>query len=205
MALLDPETLRRAHVPADLLQLHRGSGFCELGECRGDPPRVSVRRGSRVTPGEGDNVQPPVRRIARRTEIRRGDSGPIEKVNVALIGRPTMITVRGRRQERDGRIPTDSTRKLMTASCIAATDGKRRPAVGPSIRTTSSPRCCPTRVRWSPSDGSIVRSLATSRFVGVRRYVMINWMASTFAARRDLPKHRVFATAERAFARAETA
>jgi hypothetical protein len=42
-------------------------------------------------------------------------------------------------------------------------------------------------------------------FVGVPRYVMINWMASTFAARRELLRHRISAVAKRNFAHAETA
>jgi SM-20-related protein len=42
-------------------------------------------------------------------------------------------------------------------------------------------------------------------FVGVRRYVMINWMASSFAAKRELLRHRVSAAAKRAFAPAATA
>jgi len=42
-------------------------------------------------------------------------------------------------------------------------------------------------------------------FAGVRRYVMINWMASTFAARRELLKHRLSATAKRSFGHAEMA
>jgi hypothetical protein len=34
---------------------------------------------------------------------------------------------------------------------------------------------------------------------------MINWMASTFAARRELLRHRISATVKRAFAPAATA
>ena len=42
-------------------------------------------------------------------------------------------------------------------------------------------------------------------FVGVRRYVMINWMASTFAARRELLRHKVSAVVKRVLAPAATA
>jgi hypothetical protein len=34
-------------------------------------------------------------------------------------------------------------------------------------------------------------------YVGVRRYVMINWMASSFAAQRELMRHRISAQAKR--------
>jgi hypothetical protein len=63
-----------------------------------------------------------------------------------------------------------------------------------------------------PDSGTLIAFRRSDRsfhghepFVGVRRYVMINWMASTFAAKRELLRHRISATAKRAFARAATA
>lgn len=128
-----------------------------------------------------------------------------EKFDIDLAGRSTMITVRGRCQEKDGRIHTDSTAKLVTALLYF---NDRWGPQGGRLRLLRRPDDLTDIIAEVPPDfGTLVafrRSDCSFHghepFVGVRRYVMINWMASTFAAKRELLKHRLSATAKRAFA-----
>jgi SM-20-related protein len=133
-----------------------------------------------------------------------------EKFGLDLVGCPTMITVRGRCQERDGRIHTDSESKLVTALLYfnqtwEAAGGRLR-----LLRRSDDLRDMIAEV--PPDSGTLVAFRRSDRsfhghepFVGVRRYVMINWMASGFAARRELLRHRISAIAKRAFAPVATA
>ena len=116
-----------------------------------------------------------------------------------------MITVRGRCQDRDGRIHTDSTAKLVTA-LLYFNDGWEAP--GGRLRLLRRPDDLDDVIAEVPPDsGTLVAFRRSDRsfhghepFVGVRRYVMINWMASTLSAKRELLKHRISASAKRAFA-----
>lgn len=129
-----------------------------------------------------------------------------EKFAIDLTGRSTMITVRGRCQEKDGRIHTDSTAKLVTALLYFNDHWEPQ---GGRLRLLRRPDDLTDMIAEVPPDfGTLVafrRSDCSFHghepFVGVRRYVMINWMASTFAAKRELMKHRLSATAKRTFAR----
>ena len=59
---------------------------------------------------------------------------------------------------------------------------------------TEVPPSLGTLVAFQRSDNSFH---GHEPFVGVRRYVMINWMASGFAAQRELMRHRLSAQAKR--------
>jgi SM-20-related protein len=121
-----------------------------------------------------------------------------------------MITVRGRCQGKDGRIHTDSTAKLVTALLYFNESWE---AKGGRLRLLRRPDDLNDIIAEVPPDSGTLVAFRRCEcsfhghepFVGVRRYVMINWMASTFAAKRELLKHRLSATAKRSFARAETA
>jgi len=133
-----------------------------------------------------------------------------EKFGIDLVGCPTMITVRGRCQEKDGRIHTDSTAKLVTALLYFNAAWEEQ---GGRLRLLRRPDDLNDMIAEVPPDAGTLIAFRRSDcsfhghepFVGVRRYVMINWMASTFAARRELLRHRISATAKRAFAPAQTA
>ncbi|MFL5257301.1 MAG: 2OG-Fe(II) oxygenase [Rhodopila sp.] len=133
-----------------------------------------------------------------------------KKFGLDLVGRPTMITVRGRCQERDGRIHTDSESKLVTALLYF---NQTWEAAGGRLRLLRRPDDLQDMIAEVPPDsGTLIAFRRSDRsfhghepFVGVRRYVMINWMASGFAARRELLRHRISAVAKRAFAPAATA
>ena len=133
-----------------------------------------------------------------------------EKFDIDLVGRSVMITVRGRCHERDGRIHTDSVAKLVTALLYFNDSWE---ASGGRLRLLRQPDDLNDVIAEVPPDsGTLVAFRRSDKsfhghepFVGVRRYVMINWMASSFAARRELLRHKISPGAKRAFATAETA
>lgn len=127
-----------------------------------------------------------------------------EKFDLDLVGRATMTTVRGRCQESDGRIHTDSEAKLVTALLYF---NDRWEASGGRLRLLRGPDNLDDVIAEVPPDsGTLVAFRRSDRsfhghepFTGIRRYVMINWMASTFAARRELLRHQISAQAKRLF------
>lgn len=125
-----------------------------------------------------------------------------EKFGIDLTGRPMMVTLRGRAQEKDGRIHTDSEAKLVTALLYFNEDWQ---AQGGRLRLLRSatdlndmiaevPPALGTLVAFQRSDNSYH---GHEPYVGVRRYVMINWMASGLAAQRELMRHRISAKAKK--------
>jgi SM-20-related protein len=127
-----------------------------------------------------------------------------DKFDIDLVGRSVMITVRGRCAERDGRIHTDSECKLVTALLYL---NERWEATGGRLRLLRRQDDLNDMLAEVPPDsGTLVAFRRSDRswhghepFVGVRRYVMINWMATTFAAKRELFRHHLSAAAKRAF------
>jgi hypothetical protein len=121
-----------------------------------------------------------------------------------LVGRPTMITVRGRCAERDGRIHPDSDTKIVTALLYF---NDAWDASGGRLRLLRKPDDLNDMIAEVPPDaGTLITFKRADNsyhghepFVGVRRYVMINWMASSFAARRELLRHKISAVAKRTF------
>ncbi|HEX2944230.1 MAG TPA: 2OG-Fe(II) oxygenase [Rhodopila sp.] len=134
-----------------------------------------------------------------------------EIFGIDVVGRPTMITVRGRCQEKDGRIHTDSEAKLVTALLYfndgwESQGGRLRLLRGPddlNDMIAEVPPLLGTLVAFRRSNQSFH---GHEPFVGVRRYVMLNYMANTFVARKELLRHAVSARVKRGFALAgETA
>ncbi len=145
-------------------------------------------------------------------EIRSGTLARAfsEKFGVDLMGRPLMITVRGRCQEKDGRIHTDSEAKLVTAllyfnDAWEADGGRlrllRRPDDLDDV-IAEVPPTAGTLIAFRRAENSFH---GHKPYSGIRRYVMFNWMASTLAARREIARHRLSARVKRLFAPAAVA
>jgi len=125
-----------------------------------------------------------------------------EKFGLDLSDKPTMVTLRGRCQEKDGRIHTDSEAKLVTALLYFNEDweaggGRLRLLRGPDDLNDVIAEVPPnmgTLVAFRRSDKSFH---GHEPYVGVRRYVMINWMANSFAARREIMRHKISAQAKK--------
>ena len=126
------------------------------------------------------------------------------KFGIDLVGRPMMLTVRGRCAARDGRIHTDSETKAVTALLYLndtwdASGGRLRLLRGPSDLNDMIAEVPPdfgTLVTFRRSHNSFH---GHEPFEGKRRYVMFNWMASGFAARREILRHRISAVVKRHF------
>ncbi|MGE4483066.1 2OG-Fe(II) oxygenase [Acidocella sp.] len=125
-----------------------------------------------------------------------------EKFGIDLTGRPTMITIRGRAQERDGRIHTDSEAKLVTALLYFNKDWQDQGGRLRLLRSGTDLNDMITEV--PPALGTLVAFQRTHNsfhghepYVGVRRYIMINWMAGSLAAQRELMRHRLSAQAKK--------
>lgn len=125
-----------------------------------------------------------------------------EKFGIDLTGRPTMVTLRGRAQEKDGRIHTDSEAKLVTALLYfnegwEAQSGRLRllrSATDLNDVITEVPPLLGNLVAFQRTDNSFH---GHEPYVGVRRYVMINWMANGLAAQRELMRHKLSAQAKK--------
>jgi hypothetical protein len=114
-----------------------------------------------------------------------------------------MITVRGRCAAKDGRIHTDSSTKLIT---VLIYFNDQWEASGGRLRLLRSPTDLNDMIVEAPPDlGTMIAFRRSDKsfhghepYEGVRRYVMINWMTSDFAARRELFRHRFSAGAKQA-------
>jgi SM-20-related protein len=115
LSLVDLEALRRTPATRDPFFFTIVPDFVEPGQAkaiRRDFPAIAYPG---LLPVEATDFGP---RFGRLIEELR--SAPVarvfsEKFEIDLVGRPTMITVRGRCQARDGRIHTDTAAKLVTA------------------------------------------------------------------------------------------
>ncbi|NNM56661.1 2OG-Fe(II) oxygenase [Acidocella sp.] len=125
-----------------------------------------------------------------------------EKFGLDLIGQPAMVTLRGRCQEKDGRIHTDSEAKLVTALLYFNEDWE---AGGGRLRLLRGPDDLNDMIAEVPPNmGTLVAFRRSDKsfhghepYVGVRRYVMINWMANGFAAQREIMRHKISAQAKK--------
>ena len=114
-----------------------------------------------------------------------------------------MVTVRGRCAARDGRIHTDSKTKLITVLLYFNDPWEAR---GGRLRLLRSPTDLNDMIGEVPPEaGTMIAFRRSDRsyhghepYEGVRRYVMINWMTSDFAARRELLRHRLSARVKQA-------
>ena len=118
-----------------------------------------------------------------------------EKFAIDLAGRPTMITVRGRSDGKDGRIHTDSATKLITLLLYlnpAWPDPAGRLRL---LRSADDLEDCVAEV--PPLAGTMVafrRSDASFHghrpHLGERRVLQLNWVSDDAVVRRELGRHR---------------
>jgi hypothetical protein len=118
-----------------------------------------------------------------------------EKFQVSLDSLPTMITVRGRCQKKDGRIHTDSKTKIITVLLY----------MNPSWETSGG------RLRLlhnaddlnhfiaevPPIEGTLLAFKVTDNswhghlpFVGERRVIQLNWVTDQGVVEREMKRHR---------------
>ncbi len=120
------------------------------------------------------------------------------KFDLDLSDRPTMVTLRGQSREKDGRIHTDSSSKLLTA-LIYFNDSWG--AEGGALRMLrSSDDIEDYVVEVTPRAGTLIAFRCAPNahhghrpFVGERRSLQLNWMRDESVLRRELKRHGVSA------------
>ncbi len=125
-----------------------------------------------------------------------------EKFGIELGGYPTMVTLRGRCQKKDGRIHTDSKSKIITA-LVYMNDGWK--ADCGRLRLLRSKDDLDDMVaEVSPEWGTLLifrradNSFHGHRpFVGERRSIQLNWVTDHAEVEREIARHRMSARVKR--------
>jgi SM-20-related protein len=118
-----------------------------------------------------------------------------EKFAIDLDGRPTMITLRGRSDGKDGRIHTDSVTKIITLLLYMNPVWEPRAGRLRLLRRADDLDDCVAEI--APLAGTMVafrRSAASFHghhpHVGERRVLQLNWVSDAAVVRRELGRHR---------------
>lgn len=133
-------------------------------------------------------------RLARELEGSEMREAVAEKFALDLAGRPTMITLRGYSDGKDGGIHTDSASKLITVLIYMNPDwdeaaGRLRLLRGPddlSDYVAEVPPLAGTMVAFRRSAASYHGHCA---HIGRRRSIQLNWVTDDGVVRRELGRH----------------
>lgn len=124
-----------------------------------------------------------------------------EKFEIDLSGYPMMVTVRGHAQRKDGRIHTDTPTKIVTALLYLNQDWEEE---GGRIRFLGSKNLEDSLGEVPPNGGTLIAFKRNDvswhghkPYVGVRRYIMFNWMKDSATATRQISRHSLTARAKR--------
>lgn len=117
-----------------------------------------------------------------------------EKFEIDLSGRPTLVTVRGKSDGKDGRIHTDSADKIVTL--LLYLNPGWEPAAG-RLRLLRGPSDIEDFVREvAPIAGTMLAFRRSERsfhghypHVGERRVLQLNWVTEAAVVRRELSRH----------------
>ncbi len=118
------------------------------------------------------------------------------KFGVDLDRRPSMITVRGRAQEKDGRIHADTASKIITVLIYMNADWD---CDGGRLRILRSGHDLEDFAAEVPPDaGTLLAFLRSDTswhghppFVGVRRVIQLNWVRSKWVVYYEQGRHRI--------------
>ena len=124
------------------------------------------------------------------------------KFGLDLQGRPTMFTLRGRCDARDGRIHTDSKKKIITVLLYLNEDWREEGGRLRLLRSGEDLNAVAAEV--SPRFGTLLvfRRSDNSwhgheQYVGPRKVLQMNWVVSDKVAAWEQLRHRISATAKR--------
>jgi hypothetical protein len=119
-----------------------------------------------------------------------------EKLDLDLSGKPTMVTLRGCAQAKDGRIHADSKFKLATLLLYLNEPWQ---STGGQLRLLRSADDIEDYAREIPPEGGTLVCFKVQPnswhghkpFVGLRRYLMLNYCQSEALRDRELGRHRL--------------
>lgn len=121
-----------------------------------------------------------------------------DKFGIDLSGRPTMATVRGRCEARDGQIHTDSKTKIVTL--LLYMNDHPNAAIGRLRILRSSSDLNDMAAEVPPDEGTLLLFLngpnawhGFEPFSGPRRVIQVNWVTDDSVVRREQGRHRVSA------------
>jgi SM-20-related protein len=203
MSLLDLDSLQLAPLsrePFTFTVVKNAICPADAAAIRDDFPQIED---SGLLPVEATHYGPTFRRLIEELKSEETARAFSEKFGVNLVGRPQMITVRGRCAAKDGRIHTDTPTKLIT---VLIYFNDQWEASGGRLRLLRSPTDLNDMIGEVPPDlGTMIAFRRSDNsfhghepYEGIRRYVMINWMTTDFGAKRELLRHRVSARAKQA-------
>ena len=126
------------------------------------------------------------------------------KFSIDLIDRPTMITVRGRCSEKDGKIHTDSKTKIITV--LLYMNSKWESAGGRLRLLRSENNLDDIVLELPPVAGTLLAFKRSDNswhghkpFDGERRVIQLNWVTDEEVVRCEQRRHRFSATMKRIF------
>ena len=156
-------------------------------------------------PPEGLRLHPLVKALTLELQGPRLKHEIAEKFALSLDEAPTMLTLRGRTREKDGRIHRDSEAKLVTVLLYLNPASAPWSAHEGCLRLLSSPDDLEDySVEVKPAHGTLLvfpNGPATwhghRQYVGQRYAIQLNYMATTHKARYEMCRHRFSALAKR--------
>jgi SM-20-related protein len=195
LTVLDLERLRRAPLnrdPFDFVVVERFVRDEALPALATDFPRLD---GHGSFPMAAQSCGPAFAELVAALEGAALRRAVADKFGVVLDGRPTMVTVRGRSDGKDGRIHTDSATKIITLLLYLnpawePAEGRLRLLRGPDDLDDFA-------VEVAPLAGTMLAFRRSARsfhghraHVGERRVVQLNWVTDPAVVRRELSRHR---------------
>ena len=174
-----------------------------------DLPRLltllpDIRGGGSFPPG-ALTLSPIFAGLLREMEGIRLRDMIARKLDMDLSSAPTMLTLRGRTREKDGRIHTDSVAKRVTVLLYLNPSGAVWQEHKGCLRLLRSANNIEDYVREvQPVDGTLLifKNGPTAwhghqRFVGQRYTIQLNYMAQNYIARKELCRHRLSAMSKK--------
>jgi SM-20-related protein len=195
LTLLDLDRLRAAPLERDPFDFVVVEGFvrCDaLPAISADFPAI---RGAGSYPVESLDCGPAFADLVAALTGPALREAVAQKFAVDLGGRPTMLTVRGSSDGKDGRIHTDSKTKIITLLLYlnpewVMAEGRLRLLRGPGDLEDYACEVVPLAGTMLAFRRSGCSFHGHRPHIGVRRALQLNWVISAAVVRRELGRHR---------------